>query len=155
MSASLPKMQYVNLGNTECRVSRICLGCMSYGDKNWANWVVEEDESLPLIKKAYDAGINFFDTANVYSNGTSEIILGKAIKKYSLPRHKIVVATKVFSVTTPEKMFYRAYAKPKEDVEADGYVNYGGLSRKHVFDSVEASLKRLDLEYIDLLQIHR
>ncbi|KAI8579745.1 hypothetical protein K450DRAFT_240131 [Umbelopsis ramanniana AG] len=155
MSASLPKMQYVNLGNTGCRVSRICLGCMSYGDKNWADWVVEEDESLPLIKQAYDAGINFFDTANVYSNGTSEIILGKAIKKFSLPRNKIVVATKVFSVTTPENMSYRAYAKPKEVVEADGYVNYGGLSRKHIFDSVEASLKRLDLEYIDLLQIHR
>jgi diketogulonate reductase-like aldo/keto reductase len=93
--------------------------------------------------------------ANVYSNGTSEIILGKAIKKYSLPRHKIVVATKVFSVTTPENMPYRAYGKPKEDVEADGYVNYGGLSRKHIFDSVEASLTRLDLDYIDLLQIHR
>lgn len=93
--------------------------------------------------------------ANVYSNGASEIILGKAIKKFNLPRQKIVVATKVFSVTVPENMPYRAWGKSKEVVEGDGYVNYGGLSRKHIFDSVDASLKRLDLDYIDLLQIHR
>lgn len=98
---------------------------------------------------------NLDPSANVYSNGTSEIILGKAIKKFNLPRQKIVVATKVFSVTIPENMPYRAYGKPKETVEGDGYVNYGGLSRKHIFDSVDASLKRLDLDYIDLLQIHR
>lgn len=93
--------------------------------------------------------------ANVYSNGVSETILGKAIKKYNFPRGKIVVATKVCSTTTPEDISYRAFGKAKEVIEGDGYVNYGGLSRKHIFDSVDASLKRLDLDYIDLLQIHR
>ncbi|CAM0141033.1 hypothetical protein VKS41_007751 [Umbelopsis sp. WA50703] len=156
MTAKLPKMQYVNLGATGARVSRICLGCMSYGDKNWAPWVTEEEASLPLIKQAYDAGINFFDTANVYSNGVSEKILGKAIKKYNFPRQKIVVATKVFGVTTEDNIPYRAITKTQEEIEADdGYVNYNGLSRKHIFDSVDASLRRLDLDYIDLLQIHR
>ncbi|CAM0135667.1 unnamed protein product [Umbelopsis sp. WA50703] len=128
---------------------------MSYGDKRWAPWVVEEEESLPLIKQAFDAGINFFDTANVYSNGVSEKILGKAIKKYNFPRQKIVVATKVFALTTEDNVGYKSMNKSPEDIEVDGYVNYNGLSRKHIFDSVEASLRRLDLDYIDLLQIHR
>ncbi|KAJ2956293.1 hypothetical protein NQZ79_g7844 [Umbelopsis isabellina] len=155
MAAKLPKMQYVNLGPTGVRVSRICLGCMSYGDKNWASWVTEEEESLPLIKQAYDAGINFFDTANVYSNGVSEKILGKAIKKYNFPRQKIVVATKVFGLITEDNVSYRGMGKSQEEIEGDGYLNYQGLSRKHIFDSVNDSLRRLDLDYIDLLQIHR
>jgi aryl-alcohol dehydrogenase-like predicted oxidoreductase len=92
----------------------------------------------------------------VYSNGVSEKILGKAIKKYNFPRQKIVVATKVFGVTTEDNIPYRAITKTQEEIEADdGYVNYNGLSRKHIFDSVDASLRRLDLDYIDLLQIHR
>ncbi|GAB5589516.1 hypothetical protein Unana1_04416 [Umbelopsis nana] len=148
-------MQYVNMGNTGARVSRICLGCASFGDKRWADWVLEEEEALPLIKKAYDSGINFFDTANAYSHGVSETILGKAIKKYDLPRGKIVVATKVFLCTVEEDVNFRQSAMSKEDIEARGYVNYSGLSRKHIYDSVNASLRRLDLDYIDLLQIHR
>ena len=112
-------------------------------------------QHLSELQRSFINLINLDPSANVYSNGTSEIILGKAIKKFNLPRQKIVVATKVFSVTVPENMPYRAYGKPKEAVEADGYVNYGDLSRKHIFDSVDASLKRLDLDYIDLLQIHR
>ncbi|GAB5586887.1 CSG1/SUR1-like protein [Umbelopsis nana] len=147
-------MQYVNMGNTGARVSRICLGCMSFGDKRWGPWVLEEEEALPLIKKAYDSGINFFDTANTYSNGVSETILGKAIKKYDLPRGKIVVATKVFLCTVEEDMTFMPMGS-KEEIEARGYVNYSGLSRKHIYDSVNASLRRLDLDYIDLLQIHR
>ncbi|KAG2181713.1 hypothetical protein INT44_008528 [Umbelopsis vinacea] len=155
-ATALPKMQYTNLGNTGCRVSRICLGCMSFGDKKWAPYVVDEKESLPLIKKAYDAGINFFDTANVYSHGVSEEILGKAIKTYNLPRGKIVVATKVFFLCAEGNPEIPAFGKGQDWIEQEaGYVNGNGLSRKHIFDSVEASLRRLNLDYIDLLQIHR
>ncbi|KAI8063671.1 NADP-dependent oxidoreductase domain-containing protein [Gilbertella persicaria] len=138
------KMQYIRFGNTGMHVSRLTLGCMSYGSPTWQSWIKGEEESLELIKKAYDAGINFFDTANVYSNGESERILGKAIKKFNMPRSRIVVATKVFfplNILTNQ---------PGEE-----QVNNGGLSRKHIFDSVEASLERLGLDYIDLYQIHR
>ncbi|GAB5586886.1 CSG1/SUR1-like protein [Umbelopsis nana] len=153
---SLPKMLYTNLGTTGCRVSRICLGCMSFGDNRWAPYVIDEKESLPLIKKAYDAGINFFDTANVYSHGVSEEILGKAIKEYKLPRGKIVVATKVFFLCAEGNPGIGSFGKDQDWIEQDaGYVNGNGLSRKHIFDSVDASLRRLGLDYIDLLQIHR
>ncbi|CAO3663819.1 unnamed protein product [Rhizopus stolonifer] len=150
--ASSTKMQYVRLGKTGMKVSRFCLGCMSYGSKAWQEWVKHEDESLELIGKAYEAGINFFDTADVYSNGESERILGKAIKKFNMPRSRIVVATKVFFIANddhPSKALY------PDIVENNQYVNGLGLSRKHIFDAVDASLKRLGLDYIDLYQIHR
>lgn len=154
--SALPKMLYTNMGSTGCRVSRICLGCMSFGDNRWSPYVCGEEESLPLIKKAYDAGINFFDTANVYSHGASEVVLGKAIKKYNLPRGKIVVATKVFFLCAEGDPAIASFGKSQDWIEQDaGYVNGNGLSRKHIFDSVEASLRRLQLDYIDLLQIHR
>ncbi|KAG2177328.1 hypothetical protein INT43_007985, partial [Umbelopsis isabellina] len=154
--SSLPKMQYTNLGNTGCRVSRICMGCMSFGDPNWVPFVVEEKEALPMIKQAYDAGINFFDTANMYSHGASEKILGNAIEKYNLPRGKIVVATKLFFVCDEKHMDLHSALKTQDYLEQEvGIVNGNGLSRKHIFDSVDASLRRLKLDYIDLLQIHR
>jgi len=146
------KMQYTNLGGTGCRVSKICLGCMSYGTKKWQPWVLEEEESLQLIKKAYDQGINFFDTADVYSSGESERIFGKAIKQFNFQRTKIVVATKVFFNFIdgePERNFFG------KNAEEFGLINQGGLSRKHIFEAVEGSLKRLQLDYIDLYQIHR
>ncbi|KAH8550893.1 NADP-dependent oxidoreductase domain-containing protein [Umbelopsis sp. PMI_123] len=156
MAATLPKMKYTNLGTTGCRVSRICLGTMSFGDTRWGPFVIDEKESLPLIKKAYDAGINFFDTADVYSHGVSELILGKAIKHYNLPRGKIVVATKVFFLCAEDNVTIESYGKDQDWIEQEaGYVNGNGLSRKHIFDSVDASLRRLQLDYIDLLQIHR
>lgn len=94
--------------------------------------------------------------ANVYSNGVSEKILGKAIKKYNFPRGKIVIATKLYGVCSEEDIAFRAIGFTQDQIERDnGYLNYNGLSRKHIFDSVEASLRRLDLDYIDLLQIHR
>ncbi|KAI7887388.1 Aldo/keto reductase [Lichtheimia hyalospora FSU 10163] len=146
-------MEYVHLGKTGLRVSRFCLGFMSYGDKNWNGWALNSDESLVMIKKAYDAGINFFDTANVYSNGQSEEILGKAIKQFNMPRDRIVVATKVcypvLEGSTPITLSLEANAKNPQ------IVNRFGLSRKHVFDACDASLKRLGLDYIDLYQIHR
>ncbi|KAI8359098.1 NADP-dependent oxidoreductase domain-containing protein [Choanephora cucurbitarum] len=144
------KMQYVRFGSTGMRVSRLTLGCMSYGSPDWQQWVKGEEESLELIKKAYDAGINFFDTANVYSSGESERILGKAIKKFQMPRSRIVVATKVFFPLDP----ISDATSNQDNLELEN-VNDCGLSRKHIFDAVEASLERLGLEYIDLYQIHR
>ncbi|MGH1649362.1 MULTISPECIES: aldo/keto reductase [Enterococcus] len=130
-------MDYVKLGNTGLDISRICLGSMSFGDpKNWIHeWVLEEEESRPLIKRALELGINFFDTANVYSLGRSEEILGKALKDFAT-REEIVLATKVH-----QKMF-------------DG-PNGQGLSRKHIMAQIDQSLQRLQTDYVDLYIIHR
>ncbi|GAA5809731.1 hypothetical protein MFLAVUS_003144 [Mucor flavus] len=149
---NLPKMQYVRFGNTGLRVSRFSLGCMSYGSSKWQPWVKDEEESLHLIGKAYEAGINFFDTADVYSNGESERILGKAIKKFNMPRSRIVVATKAF-YAVDDKLGNNTFAVKVADHPE--YENAYGLSRKHIFDAVDASMKRLDVNYIDLYQIHR
>ncbi|CAO3632869.1 unnamed protein product [Cunninghamella blakesleeana] len=147
----LPPMEYVKFGNTGLKVSRLCLGCMGFGSSDWFNWVLNEKESIDIIDKAYEIGINFFDTANIYSNGESERVLGKAIKQLNLPRGRIVVATKVGLAVqpTPDSGFLPL---PVDDPE---FINQFGLSRKHIFDAVNASLERLQLDYIDLLQIHR
>ena len=130
-------MDTVNLGATGTKVSRLCLGMMTYGSKKWRDWVLEEDEALPLIKRALDAGITFFDTADVYSAGVSEEITGRALlKHFGLPRHRVVIATKVFSVMGDDP-------------------NERGLSRKHIMHAVDESLRRLGTDYIDLYQIHR
>ncbi|EPB81280.1 aryl-alcohol dehydrogenase (NADP+) [Mucor circinelloides 1006PhL] len=145
-----PQMEYVRLGNTGMKVSRLCLGCMSYGSSKWAPWVKDEKESMELIEASYKLGINFFDTADVYSNGESEKVLGKALKKIGAPRSRVVVATKVmFPVHKDVGTFNN---KVQDDPE---YVNEFGLSRKHILDAVDASLKRLDTGYIDLYIIHR
>ena len=128
-------MQYLNLGNTGLKVSRLCLGMMTYGSKQWRDWVLEEDEGRPFVKRALELGLNFFDTANVYSLGVSEEITGRALRDFA-KRDEIVIATKVHGTMGP---------KP----------NQGGLSRKHIFDSIDASLRRLGTDYIDLYQIHR
>ncbi|HEV7282599.1 MAG TPA: aldo/keto reductase [Pirellulaceae bacterium] len=128
-------MQYVSLGGTGVQVSRICLGCMNFGSKSWRPWVLEQAEALPFFRQAVEAGINFFDTADIYSSGESERILGRAVREYMKPE-EAVVATKVF---------YAMSDRP----------NMQGLSRKHVVQACEASLKRLGLETIDLYQIHR
>ena len=124
-------MEYVNLGTTGVKVSRICLGCMSFG--NDAAWKVELDQAQKLVKKAIDLGINFFDTANVYSSGRSEEITGECLKEY---RDKVIVATKVYFPM------------------GDG-LNDSGLSRRHVLQQSRASLKRLGMDCVDLYQIHR
>ncbi|THU94372.1 Aldo/keto reductase [Dendrothele bispora CBS 962.96] len=145
-------MKYVRLGNSGLKVSGLILGCMSYGDNRWQSWVLPEKEGIEHIKAAYDAGVNTFDTANVYSNGESEIILGKAIKEHNLDRDKIVVMSKVFYALDKSGEGTLTLGK---DLEAMGLINQHGLSRKHIFDSVKHSLKRLQLDYIDLLQCHR
>lgn len=129
-------MQYTRLGTTGLKVSRICLGMMTYGSKQWRPWVLEEAESIPLIAKAWELGINFFDTADMYSLGVSEEILGKAIREIGIPRDRIVVATKLFNPMG---------ADPNEK----------GLSRKHLRHAMDDSLRRLKMDYVDLYQIHR
>jgi 1-deoxyxylulose-5-phosphate synthase len=129
-------MEYTNLGSTGVKVSRICLGCMTYGRKSWRQWVLEEEEGRPFIKQALDLGINFFDTADMYSVGTSEEILGRALKDFGPSRDKLVIATKVFF--------------PMGDDP-----NQKGLSRKHILHAIDDSLRRLGTDYVDLYQIHR
>ena len=129
-------MQYANLGLTGLKVSRICLGMMSYGTSKWRDWVLDEDESRPIIQAAVEKGINFFDTANVYSLGVSEEVTGRALRDFAR-RDEVVIATKVFFNWN------------------DDIPNMGGLSRKHIMSEVENSLRRLGTDYIDLYQIHR
>ena len=129
-------MNYVALGNTGLKVSRICLGCMSYGSTKWRDWVLDEDQSFPFFQQAWEAGISFFDTADIYSDGVSEEVTGRAFKKLGLRREEIVVATKVFN--------------PLGDSP-----NEKGTSKKHIKHAIEASLRRLGMDYVDLYQIHR
>jgi len=129
-------MQYVNLGSTGLKVSRLCLGTMTYGSKKWREWVLEEEESRPFIKRAIELGINFFDTADMYSLGVSEEILGRALKEFGPSRDRVVIATKVFN--------------PMGDDP-----NQRGLSRKHIAHAIDESLQRLGTNYVDLYQIHR
>ncbi|KII87981.1 hypothetical protein PLICRDRAFT_42549 [Plicaturopsis crispa FD-325 SS-3] len=154
-TAPTRKIGYVRLGNSGLKVSKIILGTMQYGSKGWQPWVIDdEEEAIKHIKFAYDAGIQTFDTANVYSNGLSEIILGKAIKKLQLPRDEIVVMTKLYMPVAKEHGVNLLTTRDKTP-EEQGYVNQHGLSRKHIFESVKHSLERLQLDYIDLYQCHR
>ena len=129
-------MQYVNLGRTGLRVSRLCLGGMTYGDPAWRSWVLTEEAGRPFIKRALEAGINFFDTADMYSLGRSEEILGRAIRDFAGSRDDVVIATKVFFAMSDAP-------------------NDRGLSRKHIMSAIDGSLRRLGTDYVDLYQIHR
>ena len=128
-------MDHVNLGRTGLRVSRLCLGTMTFGSTAWRGWVLPEADSRPFIRRALDAGINFFDTADMYSRGVSEEIVGRALADFTT-RDQVVIATKAFF--------------PMGDGSNDR-----GLSRKHLFDAIDASLRRLGTDYVDLYQIHR
>jgi aryl-alcohol dehydrogenase-like predicted oxidoreductase len=129
-------MDYVNLGRTGLRVSRICLGMMSYGKHESRPWTLDEAEAEPILRAAMEGGINFYDTADVYNGGESEVLTGRLLRKLFGMREEYVVATKVHGRTMPGE-------------------NGQGLSRKHIMASIDASLKRLDLDYVDLYQIHR
>ncbi len=129
-------MDYVNLGNSGMKVSRLCLGCMTYGSPAWRPWVLTEEQGRPFFRRAWEAGVNFFDTADMYSLGESEAVLGRALVELNAPRELVVVATKVFNPMGPT-------------------ANERGLSRKHIRHSIDASLKRLGMDYVDLYQIHR
>ncbi|KFY98426.1 hypothetical protein V500_01667 [Pseudogymnoascus sp. VKM F-4518 (FW-2643)] len=148
------KMEYTRLGKSGLNISKLILGGMSYGSSDWWEWVLNEEAALPLLKHAYDAGITTWDTADMYSNGVSEKIIGNALKKYNIPRNRVVILTKCyFGVTDPEEGQQRVYATPGGDIDPK-WVNRIGLSRKHIFDAVDASVERLGT-YIDVLQIHR
>jgi aryl-alcohol dehydrogenase-like predicted oxidoreductase len=128
-------VKYVNLGTTGLRVSRVCLGMMSYGNDSNRPWVLDEDAAEPIVKAAADGGVTFYDTADVYSGGASEVATGRLLPKY-FQRDEVVVATKVFSPVGPGE-------------------NDRGLSRKHIMSGIDASLRRLNMDYVDLYQIHR
>jgi aryl-alcohol dehydrogenase-like predicted oxidoreductase len=128
-------MEYVNLGKTGLKVSRLCLGCMTYGSNKWREWVLNEEESRPFFKRALEAGINFFDTANMYSDGVSEEVTGRALGELA-KREEVVIATKLFN-----------------PMRADP--NGRGLSRKAIMTEIDHSLRRLGTDYVDLYQIHR
>src|SRR6267143_3311913 len=129
-------MDYINLGPTGLKVSRLCLGAMTYGSKQWRPWILEEEEARPFIRKALELGINYFDTADMYSVGKSEEILGRALKEFGSSRDRVIVATKVYNAMSDDP-------------------NDKGLSRKHIMHSIDNSLRRLGTEYVDLYQIHR
>jgi aryl-alcohol dehydrogenase-like predicted oxidoreductase len=129
-------MQYTRLGSTGLKVSRLCLGAMTYGSKQWRPWVLSEEEARPFIKRAIELGINFFDTADMYSVGASEEVLGRALKDFGPGRDRTMIATKVFYPISDDP-------------------NDRGLSRKHIFNSIDLSLRRLGTDYVDLYQIHR
>jgi aryl-alcohol dehydrogenase-like predicted oxidoreductase len=128
-------MKYVNLGRTGLRVSRVCLGMMSFGNDSERPWVLDEDAAEPIVRAAVEGGVTFFDTADTYSGGASEVATGRLVPKF-LTREEMVVATKVYMPVTPGE-------------------NGGGLSRKHILSGIDASLTRLGMDYVDLYQIHR
>jgi aryl-alcohol dehydrogenase (NADP+) len=129
-------MNMISLGNTGLKVSRLCLGCMTYGSPQWRGWILGEDESRPFFRRAVEAGINFFDTADVYSMGVSEEVTGRALREFAGSRESYVLATKVFFPVGPSPL-------------------QGGLSRKHILHAIDNSLRRLGTDYVDLYQIHR
>jgi aryl-alcohol dehydrogenase (NADP+) len=129
-------MEYVRLGTTGLKVSRLCLGTMTYGSSKWRPWVLDEEQGRPFIKRALELGFNFFDTADMYSLGASEEVLGRALKDFGPSRDKVVVATKVFFPLGDDP-------------------NQRGLSRKHIHHAIDDSLRRLGTDYVDLYQIHR
>ena len=129
-------MNYVNLGRTGLRVSRVCLGMMSYGKHESRPWTLDEEAAEPIVRRAVDGGITFFDTADVYNGGQSEVLTGRLLRKLFGMREEYVLATKVHGQTMPGE-------------------NGRGLSRKHIMASIDGSLQRLELDYVDLYQIHR
>ena len=129
-------MEYMSLGKTGLQVSRLCLGCMSYGSPKWRDWVLDYDAALPFFKQAHEAGINFYDTADMYSDGASEEVLGRALKELAVPREQVVIASKLYNPTGKSP-------------------NERGTARKHVRHAIENTLRRLGTDYVDLYQIHR
>ncbi|KAF2687335.1 Aldo/keto reductase [Lentithecium fluviatile CBS 122367] len=150
-------MEYTRLGRSGLKISKIVLGAMSFGDPARSmngSWVQSPEEALPILKYAYEKGINTWDTADFYGQGSSEEIIGRAIKEYAIPRQKLVILTKCYYGVSDE-LFADGPRDPLRAMVNDGFmVNRVGLSRKHIFDAVEASVRRLGT-YIDVLQIHR
>lgn len=144
-------MEYTRLGKSGLKISKVIFGCMSFGSPQWQDWVIDEAAALPLLKHAYDVGLNTWDTADVYSNGLSEKIIGKALKQYDIPRNKIVILSKCYFGVSSDGSQPPIPAMSTND---GAMVNQVGLSRKHILDAVDKSVERLGT-YIDVLQIHR
>ncbi|PSN71781.1 voltage-gated potassium channel subunit beta-2 [Corynespora cassiicola Philippines] len=145
-------MQYARLGTSGLKVSRIILGGMAFGSPTWEGspWTLDEPSSMAVLKRAWDLGINTWDTANTYSNGASERILGTFLRENKIPRSRVVILTKLYYPVMDDD------SRPQPpDAYSQPLVNQMGLSRKHIFDAVEASLERLGTDYIDVLQLHR
>lgn len=149
----MSKLEYKKLGASGLAISPIIIGCMTFGD--FLTWgITDEDTAMEILKKCYDNGLRTFDTANVYSNGKSEIILGKFIKKFNIPRERIVIMTKVYCPMDYNDPDFSMFKYGTDDYPEINYANCQGLSRKHIFDAVEHSVKNLGT-YIDVLQVHR
>ncbi|PRP79314.1 hypothetical protein PROFUN_13008 [Planoprotostelium fungivorum] len=156
MSNNINTTISVRFGGSGLRVSPFILGMMSYGSSKWQDWVLDEEESLSLMKQAYDSGIFTWDTANTYSNGDSERLVKKAMDRYKIPRDRLVILTKCyFAVADDNAKTMGLSSEQLREKYGQQYVNRSGLSRKHIFDAVDASLERLGTDYIDVLQIHR
>ncbi|KAF2198838.1 Aldo/keto reductase [Delitschia confertaspora ATCC 74209] len=151
MTEELPKMEYVNLGKSGLKVSRIILGTMSYGSSEWQPWVLDEEKALPLLEHAWKCGINTWDTADVYSHGRSEQLIRKAISTYNIPRSRLTILSKCYFGVSSDITLPISSVSTNDGADL---VNQVGLSRKHIIDAVEASVERLGT-YIDVLQIHR
>lgn len=147
-------MSFQALGDSGLQISRIIVGCMSFGKKSWIDWVIEDEEKVLLIlKKCYDNGLRTFDTADVYSNGQSEILLRKFIEKYNIPRDRIVILSKLFFLVDPNVKEMKFGTQPEGTADYE-YINSKGLSRKHIFDAAKGINERLGT-YADVIQIHR
>ncbi|KAF2103807.1 aldo-keto reductase [Rhizodiscina lignyota] len=147
-----PQVEYNNLGKSGLKISKFIVGCMSYGTPKWQGWVLDEEKSLPLLKYAYEKGINTWDTADAYSQGQSEIIVGKALRQFNIPRESLVILSKCYFGVSPTGDPSMSFAVGTQN---SGYMlNRVGLSRKHIIDAVDRSVERLGT-YIDVLQIHR
>ncbi|CAK7236164.1 hypothetical protein SBRCBS47491_009543 [Sporothrix bragantina] len=147
------KVDYVRVGNSGLRVSAPIVGCMSIGNPEWADWVVGPEKALPLLKAAYDRGVNTWDTANIYSNGDSERVIAQAIREYNIPRHKLVLMSKAYSCVGEQQ--FHAYPILDELRRTKDYVNQFGLSRTALFTAVNNTLERLETDYLDFFWIHR
>ncbi|KAI8973143.1 NADP-dependent oxidoreductase domain-containing protein [Trametes punicea] len=145
-------VEYRQLGKSGLRVSVPIFGGMTIGNSKWSSWVLDEEKALPLLKAAWDLGINTIDTANTYSNGDSETLIAKFIEKYNIPRENLVLMTKVFFIVSPDPTAVTVIMPHLNNLRE--FVNHVGLSRTAILNQVEASLKRMNTTYIDLLQVH-
>jgi aryl-alcohol dehydrogenase-like predicted oxidoreductase len=153
-SLDTTKVSYMRVGTSGLKLSVPILGAMSFGHKDWQPWVVDDQAEVEkLLLAAWDRGLNTWDTANVYSNGVSEQMIGEVVKKNKLDRKKLVILTKCYGTVGEDPA--TSHIKYPELKGTKDYVNQGGLSRAAIFNAVEASLERLQMDYIDLLQIHR
>ncbi|KAJ7255771.1 NADP-dependent oxidoreductase domain-containing protein [Mycena rebaudengoi] len=154
LMSSSPNATYTRLGNAGLRVSVPIMGCLTFGSSKSRSWVLDEEPSHEVMKAAWDRGLTTWDTANIYCNGESERVIGSFLKKYNIPRHKIIIATKIKHLVVEDDIAAYGFRQPELRNQRN-YVNQDGLSRAAILNAVDASLRRLDTPYIDLLQIHR